>query len=131
MSMLIIKNEKLTEALKKLRDLYPDDSLGDAIIMAVDRIKKAEERCKKLNSIASEAQERAYEFDKRYCDILVEKRQLEVENRQFKTIVDAYIEKAEELENSLKGNVNPTYMGYPVDPENPENCKVRLEELEK
>ena len=129
--MLEIKNEKLSEALKKLRDLYPDDSLGDAIIMAVDRIKKAEERCKKLNSIASEAQWTAHEFDKRYCDILVEKRQLEVENRQFKTIVDAYIEKAEELENSLKGKVNPTYMGYPVDPENPENCKVRLEELEK
>ena len=85
MSMLDIKNEKLSEALKKLRDLYPDDSLGDAIIMAVDRIKKAEERCNKLNSIASEAQERAYEFDKRYCDLLVENRK---------------------LKNSLKGNVN-------------------------
>lgn len=107
MSMLEIKNEKLSEALKKIRELYPDDSLGDAIIMAVDRLKKAEERCNKLNSIASEAQQRAYEFDKRYCDILVEKRQ---------------------LENSLKGKVNPTYLGYPVDPENPENCKVRLEE---
>ena len=131
MSMLIIKNEKLSEALKKLRDLYPDDSLGDAIIMAVDRIKKAEKKCEELNRTALEACERAYNFDKRYCDILVEKRQLEVENRQFKTIVDAYIEKAEELENSLKGKVNPTYMGYPVDPENPENCKVSLEEMEK
>lgn len=109
MSMLEIKNEKLSEALKKIRDLYPDDSLGDAIIMAVDRIKKAEERCNKLNSIASEAQQRAYEFDKRYCDLLVENRR---------------------LKNSLKEKVNPTYLGYPVDPENSENCKVRLEELE-
>ena len=138
MSMLIIKNEKLSEALKKLRDLYPDDSLGDAIVMAVDRIKKAEENIKKYSNEAISAKEKAYEFDKRYCDILVEKRQLEVENKQFKTIVDFHIEKAEELEkenrklkNSLKGKVNPTYMGYPVDPENPENCKIRLEELEK
>ena len=156
MSMLEIKNEKLSEALKKLRDLYPDDSLGDAIIMAVDRIKKAEEAIKKYSNEAISAKEKTYEFDKRYCDLLVEKRQLEVENKQFKTIVDFHIEKAEELEkenktlkkalyavygtdeeftfvdvNELKGKVNPTYMGYPVDPENPENCKVRLEELEK
>ena len=109
MSMLIIKNEKLTEALKKLRDLYPDDSLGDAIIMAVDRIKKAEKKCEELNRTALEACERAHEFDKRYCDLLVENRK---------------------LKNSLKGKVNHTYMGYPVDPENPENCKVRLEEKE-
>lgn len=76
------------EALKKLRDLYPYDSLGDAIIMAVDRIKKAEERCEKLNRIASEAQQRAYEFDKRYCDLLVENRR---------------------LKNGLKGKVNCIY----------------------
>lgn len=76
MSMLIIRNEKLSEALKKLRELYPDDSLGDAIIMAVDRIKKAEERCKELNRTASEACARAYDFDKRYCDLLVENRKL-------------------------------------------------------
>ena len=116
MSMIDIKNEKLSEALKKIRDLYPDDSLGDAIIMAVDRINKAEKKCEELNRTALEACERAHDFDKRYCDILVEKRK---------------------LENSLKGNVNTIsgtctmYMGYPVDPENPENCKVRLEELEK
>lgn len=89
MSMLIIKNEKLSEALKKLRDLYPDDSLGDAIIMAVDRIKKAEERCKKLNSIASEAQQRAYEFDKRYCDILVHKKQQEQKIKALKKALNA------------------------------------------
>ena len=134
-----IKNEKLSEALKKLRDLYPDNSLGDAIIMVVDRLKKAEERCKKLNSIASEAQQRAYEFDKRYCDILVEKRKLEQENKALKKALYAVYGTDEEvtfvdiskLENSLKGKVNPTYLGYPVDPENSENCKVRLEELEK
>lgn len=160
MSMLIVKNEKLSEAIKKLRDLYPDDSLGDAIIMVVDRLKKAEKKCYELAKDCLEAKQNAYEKDKRYCDILVEKRGLEVENKQYKTIVDAHIEKAEELEkenkalkkalyavygtdeeatfvdiskleNSLKGKVNPTYMGYPVDPENPENCKVNLEELEK
>lgn len=98
MSMLEIKNEKLSEALKKIRDLYPDDSLGDAIIMAVDRIKKAEENVKKYSKEAISAKEKAYEFDKRYCDILVEKRGLEVENKQYKTIVDAHIEKAEELD---------------------------------
>lgn len=97
MSMIEIKNEKLSEALKKLRDLYPDDSLGDAIIMAVDRIKKAEVRCNKLNSIASEAQQRAYEFDKRYCDILVEKRKLEQENKALKKALYAVYGTDEEV----------------------------------
>lgn len=76
MSMLEFKNEKLSEAIKKLRDLYPGDSLGDAIIMTVDRIKKAEERCQRFGRTALEAQQRAYECDKRYCDLLVENRKL-------------------------------------------------------
>lgn len=84
MSMLNIKNEKLIEALEKLRELYPEDSLGDAIIMAVDRIKKAEEGIKKYSNEAISAKEKAYEFDKRYCDILVEKRRLEQENKALK-----------------------------------------------
>ena len=87
MSMLIIKNEKLSEAIKKLRDLYPGDSLGDAIIMTVDRIKKAEERCKKLNYIASEAQQRAYEFDKRYCDLLVENTKLKNSAKTYRASI--------------------------------------------
>ena len=89
MSMLNIKNEKLIEALEKLRDLYPDDSLGDAIIMAVDRIKKAEKKCEELNRTALEDCERAYEFDKRYCDILVEKRQQEQKIKALKKALNA------------------------------------------
>lgn len=110
MSMLEIKNEKLSEAIKKLRDLYPDDSLGDAIIMAVDRLKKAEEDIKKYAKEAMRAKEKAYEFDKRYCDLLVENRR---------------------LKNSLKEKVNPTYPWLHRRPETPENCKVNLEEMEK
>jgi hypothetical protein len=93
MSMIEIKNEKLSEALKKLRELYPNDSLSDAIIMVIDRVEKAEKRCKKLNSIASEAQQRAYEFDKRYCDILVEKRQLEQKIKTLKKALNEEMEK--------------------------------------
>lgn len=106
MSMLEIKNEKLSEALRKLRELYPDDSLGDAIIMAVDRIKKAEERCKELNRTALEAGARAYEFDKRYCDILVEKRQLENTlnkiNEQLVRFVDTNEPETKKLEEMEK-----------------------------
>lgn len=84
MSMLEIKNTKADMAIKKLRELYPDDSLGDAIIMVVDRVQKAEEAIKKYRSIASEAQERAYRCDSRYCELLVEKRQLKEENKALK-----------------------------------------------
>lgn len=104
-------NENNTKsAAARLRELYPNYSLTTAIDLLIDRVERAEENIKKYRNEAIRAKEKAYDFDKRYCDLLVENRK---------------------LKNSLKERVKPTYLGYPVDPENPENCKVRLEELEK
>ena len=107
-------NENNTKtAAARLRELYPNYSLSTAINLLIDRVERAEEAIKKYSNEAVSAKEKAYEFDKRYCDLLVENRK---------------------LKNGLKEKVNAIYgtctmyMGYPVDPENPENCKVRLDE---
>lgn len=132
MSMLIIKNEKLSEALKKLRELYPDDSLGDAIIMAVDRINKAEEAIKKYSKEAMSAKEKAYEFDKRYCDILVEKRQLEIKVKQLNALIDTRIEEAEVLEQENKDLKMALNAAYETNKENMTFLDLnKLEEMEK
>ena len=70
-------NENNTKsAAARLRELYPNYSLTTAIDLLIDRVERAEEDIKKYQNEAIRAKEKAYDFDKRYCDLLVENRKL-------------------------------------------------------
>lgn len=70
-------NENNTKsAAARLRELYPNYSLTTAIDLLIDRVERAEEDIKKYSKEAISAKEKAYDFDKRYCDLLVENRKL-------------------------------------------------------
>ena len=89
-------NENNTKtAAARLRELYPNYSLTTAIHLLIDRVERAEEDIKKYRQEAQNAKWDAYEKDKRYCDILVEKRKLEKENEQLKTIRNGRLEEME------------------------------------
>lgn len=70
-------NENNTKtAAARLRELYPNYSLTTAIDLLIDRVERAEVNIKKYQNEAISAKEKAYDFDKRYCDLLVENRKL-------------------------------------------------------